>query len=82
MRALLGRDSCETWNPYTKRNIDKLEAAQRRAIRRITKSDDDFDTRLTKLKLLSIFNRRFIRDVTFLFNVINGRYDIDIKTSS
>ena len=28
------------------------------------------------------FNRTFIRDVTFLFNVINGRYDIDIKTSS
>ena len=28
------------------------------------------------------FNRRFIRDVTFLFNAINGRYDIDIKTSS
>ena len=23
--------SCETWNPYTKRNIDKLEAVQRRA---------------------------------------------------
>ena len=28
------------------------------------------------------FNRRFIRDVTFLFNVINGSYDIDIKISS
>lgn len=25
--------SCETWNPYTKRNIDKLEAVQRRATR-------------------------------------------------
>ena len=23
--------SCETWNAYTKRNIDKLEAVQRRA---------------------------------------------------
>ena len=60
----------------TKRNIDKLEAVQRRAIRRITKSGGDYDTRLSKLKLLSLFNRRSIRDVTFLFNVINERYDI------
>ena len=41
-----------------------------------------YDTRLYKLKFLSLFNRRFIRDVTFLFDVINGRYDIDIQTSS
>ena len=57
--------SCETWNPHTKRNIDKLEAVQRRATRWITRSDDDYDTRLSKLKLLSLFNRRFTRDVTF-----------------
>ena len=57
--------SCETWNPHTKRNIDKLEAVQRRANRWITKSDDDYDLRLSKLKLLSLFNRRFIRDITF-----------------
>ena len=41
--------------------------------------DDDYDTILSKLKLLPLFNRRFIRDVTFLFNVINGHYDIDIS---
>ena len=68
--------SCETWNPHTKRNIDKLEAVQRRATRWITRCDDDYDTRLSKLKLLSLFDRRFIRDFTFLFNVINGHYDI------
>ena len=59
--------SCETWNPHTKRNIDKLEAVQRRATRWITRSDDDYDTRLSKLKLLSLSNRRFTRDVTFFF---------------
>ena len=57
--------SCETWNPHTKRNIGKLEAVQRRATRWITRSDDDYDTRLSKLKLLSLSNRRFTRDVTF-----------------
>ena len=71
--------SCETWNPHTKCNIDKLEAVQRRATRWITRCDDDYNTRLSKLKLLSLFDKRFIRDVTFLFNVINGHYDIDIS---
>ena len=78
MRPLL-EYSCETWNPHTKRNIDKLEAVQRRATRWITLSDDDYDLRLSKLKLLSLFNRRFVRDNTFLFNVINEHYDIDIS---
>ena len=72
MRSLL-EYSCETWNPYTKRNIDKLEAGQRRAPRWITMSVDDYDTRLSKSNLLSLFNRRFIRYVTFSFDVINPR---------
>ena len=45
----------------------------------LLRSDDDYDTRFSKVKLLSLFDRRFIRDVTFLFNVINGHYDIDIS---
>ena len=28
-------------------------------------SDDDYDTRLSKLRLLSLSSRRFTRDVTF-----------------
>ena len=55
--------SWETWKPHIKGNIDKLEAVERRATRWITRSDDDYDTRLSKLKL-SLFNRSFIRDVT------------------
>ena len=78
MRPLL-ECSCETWNLYTERNIDKLEAVQQRATRWITRSDDDYDSRLSKLKLLSLSDGRFIRDVTFLSNVINGHYDIDVS---
>ena len=55
--------SWETWKPHTKRNIDKLEAVQRKATRWITKSDDVYDTIPFKLKLLSLFNRRFIREL-------------------
>ena len=62
--------SRETWKPHTKRNIDKLEAVQRRATRWITKSDDDYDTRQSKLKLFSLFNRRLIRDVTLLMDIM------------
>ena len=36
--------------------------------------------RLSKLKLLSLFRRRFIRNVTVLFNVINRHNDIDISS--
>ena len=71
--------SCQTWKPHTKRNIDKLEAVQRRAARWITRSDDDYDTRLSKLKLLALSNGRFTRDITFFKNVINGHYNIDIS---
>ena len=56
--------SCENWNPHTKRNIDELEAVHRRATRWITKSDNDYDLTLSKLNLLTLFNRMFIRDVT------------------
>ena len=45
--------------------IDKLEAVQQRATRWIIESDDDYDTRLPKLRLLSLSSRRFTRDVTF-----------------
>ena len=63
--------SWETWKPHTKGNTDKLEAVQRRATSRwITKSDDDYDTRQSKLKLFSLFNRRLIRDVTLLMDIM------------
>lgn len=57
--------SCETWNPHTRCNINKLEAIQRRATKFILKSDEDYDVRLKKLKLYSLFHRRYIRDVVF-----------------
>ena len=78
VRPLL-KYSCQTWKSHTKRNIDKLEAVERRATRWITRSHDDYDTRLSKLKLLSLSNGRFSRDTLFFLNVINGHYDIDIS---
>ena len=43
------------------------------------KSGADYNTRLSQLSLHSLSNRRFIRDVVFLYNLINGHYNIDIS---
>ena len=69
---------CETWTPHTQRNINRLEAIQRRTTKFILKSNEDYNTRLSLLNVRSIFNRRFMRDVVALlvvsFNFINGHY--------
>ena len=51
------------WSPFTKRNIDKLERI---------KSNDQYDIRLSKLKLLTLEQRRFLFGVTFLFKALSG----------
>ena len=62
-----------------KRNIDKLEAIERRATKFILKSNEDYNTRLSLLNKQRLFNRRFARGVVFLLNLINGHYNIDIS---
>ena len=61
---------------FTKRNIDKLERIQRRATKFILKSNDQYDIRLRELKFLTLEQRRFLFDVTFLFTALNGYMDV------
>ena len=65
------------WCPFTKRNVNKLERIQRRATRFILKSNDPYNIRLHKLNLLTLEQRRFVDDVTFLFKTLNGHLDVD-----
>ena len=67
------------WSPFTKRNIDKLERIQRRATKFILKSNDQYYIRLRELKLLTLEQRRFLFDVTFLFKALNGYMDVDFS---
>ena len=67
------------WSPFTKRNIDKLERIQRRATKFILKSNDQYDIRLRELNLLTLEQRRFLFDVTFLFKALNGYMDVDFS---
>ena len=59
------------WCPFTKRNVNQLERIQRRATRFILKSNEPYDVRLRKLNLLTLEQRRFVVDVTFLFKDLN-----------
>ena len=70
--------SCETWNLHTQRNINRIEAIQRRATKFIPKSNEDYNIRPEQLDLQSLYNRRFT-EVAFLFNLMKGHYNIDIS---
>ena len=54
------------WSSFIKRNnIDKLEIIQRRATKFILKSNEQYDIRLSKFKLLTLEQRGFLFDVAF-----------------
>ena len=42
------------WSPFTKKNIEKVEKVQRSATKFILKTEDNYETRLKKLNLMSI----------------------------
>ena len=60
------------WTPHTSRNISKLERIQRRALKFILKTNDDYEQRREKRNLLSLEQRPFLFDVLFLYKALNG----------
>ena len=68
------------WSPYIKKNIDVVEKVQRRAAKFNLKTEDNYETRLRKLNLISLKNRRFLADVTFLYKALNGISNINIDS--
>ena len=46
------------------------------------KTDDDYGTRIEKLNLFSLQDRRFLFNVLFLYKVLNGYIRIDISPFS
>ena len=67
------------WSSYSRKSIDKLEEVQRRATKFILKTKDSYETRLEKLNLLSLEDRRLSTDVTFFFKALKGLADIDVS---
>ena len=68
------------WSPYTARNVDKLERIQRRATKFIRKTDVEYDTRIERLNLLSLKDRRFLLDVLFFYKALNGYINLDVSS--
>ena len=46
----LPKYSCETWNPQTQRNYNRIEAIQRRATKFILKYNEDYNIRLKTIR--------------------------------
>ena len=65
---------------HTKRNIHLIERVERRATKLIFKSDSNYESRLKELNLVSLEQRRFIADVTFLYKVLNGYFNVDFSS--
>ena len=70
------------WSPYTQQNIDMTEHAQRRAARLIFNSDIDYASRVKKLNLQTLEQRRFMADVIFLYKALNGYLIVDLSKNS
>lgn len=70
------------WSPYTQQNIDMTEHAQRRAAGLILNSDIDYASRVKKLNLQTLEQRRFMADVIFLYKALNGYLIVDLSKNS
>ena len=46
----LPKYSCETWNPKTQRNYNRIEAIQRRATKFILRYNEDYNIRLKTIR--------------------------------
>ena len=67
------------WSPYTTRNIDRLERIQQRETKCILgKRNFTDDERLKWLNLPSLKKRRYLFDVTFLYNAFYGYLNVDV----
>ena len=65
---------------HRKERRKKLKKVQRRATKFILKTEDNYETRLNKLNLMSLKSRRFLADVTFLYKALNGISNINIHS--
>ena len=67
--------SSSVWNPHTQRNINNLEAVQRRAARAVLKDYDrtiSVTSMLQQLKWNTLLERRAKARATLFYKIING----------
>lgn len=67
----------QAWSPWLKRDIDMLEAVQRRAVRCIHGLHGSYEEKLRQIGLPSLFERRRRGDMIQTFKIINQFDDVD-----
>ena len=74
--------SDSVWDPYHQKDIDKLEAVQRRAVRFISNDygrKSSVTTMMEKLQLTPLVDRRREHRITMMYRIINGLVAIPLE---
>ena len=73
----------QAWRPFLKKDIDNLERVQRRATKIITECrNQNYETRLKTLNLISLEDRRTRGDLIQVFKLIKGIDKVDYRNFS
>ena len=68
----------QAWKPYRKKDINKLERIQRRAIKMMSELRDlSYESRLLQCGLTTPETRRLRGDQIEVFRIVNGYEDVD-----
>ena len=68
------------WSPYTLYEIDDIERVQSYFTRRLLPNIHPYNSRLAKLKIDSLEERRIKIDLGMYFKILNNMIDLDSKT--
>ena len=68
------------WSPWLRKDIDALEAIQRRATRRISDIRGSYDERLKALKITTLEKRRIRGDAIEIFKCLHGVWSINSES--
>ena len=72
-------NSVPVWFPYLEKDIEEVEAVQRRATRMLAATKGlEYEDRLRKLKLPTLVYRRHRGDLIEMYKMLNGLYDDDV----
>ena len=70
-------NAVQAWNPWTKHDIDNIEAVQKRAIRACQGLQGSYEEKLKAVGLTTLLDRRIRGDMLQTFKIMNGIDDVD-----
>jgi hypothetical protein len=65
------------WRPWAKKNIEVLEAVQKRMVRMISGLTGNYDEKLKQIGLTTLEDQRIWGDCIEVFKILNGHTDVD-----